>query len=140
MKVENRASIEFEEVVSAIKALKKLKKQVNVIAIREITNKGSYTTIKKHLVNFQNGIAPTYKDCNKCNGTGKLKERAAQQKSPDIDKMKDIMRRKKLKINSLAKLLGISNGAVQGWFHVSTNTTGKIKKLYFDILKLKGIK
>lgn len=40
----------------------------------------------------------------------------------------------------LAKILEISQGAVNGWFHRKTNLNGKIKSIYFEMLKSKGYK
>lgn len=36
--------------------------------------------------------------------------------------------------------MGISKAAVVGWFKVGTNVEGKIKPIYFEMLKLKGFK
>ena len=41
---------------------------------------------------------------------------------------------------TVAKILNISQGTVNGWFHRKTNLQGKIKTIYFEVLKMKGIK
>jgi hypothetical protein len=50
------------------------------------------------------------------------------------------MNKYKLNQLSLAKVLKISQGTVNGWFHRKTNFHGKIKDIYFDNLKMKGYK
>lgn len=81
-----------------------------------------------------------YQPCSKCKGTGRTKIRQPLLETEDTKKMRDIMKRHGLKQHTLAKLLGISSGAVNGWFHQKTNLQGKIKPIYFHMLDFKGIK
>lgn len=81
-----------------------------------------------------------YKNCPRCRGTGKIKIRQSLLKTEDTKKMLNIMKKYKLKQLDLAKILEISQGTINGWFHRKTNLQGKIKKMYFIILKHKGYK
>jgi len=86
------------------------------------------------------GLSKLYKQCNKCQGTGKLKRRQAYLDTPDVKKMLALMKRNKLNQLSLAKVLDLSQGTVNGWMHPHTNAQGKIKKIYFQLLGAKGYK
>jgi predicted XRE-type DNA-binding protein len=81
-----------------------------------------------------------YKPCNRCGGTGKVKIKQEMLETRDVKKMLNIMKRNSFKQLDLAKVLGVSQGTVNGWFHRKTNLQGKIKPLYFELLKSKGIK
>ena len=81
-----------------------------------------------------------YKKCNRCQGTGKLKIRETYLRTKDTNKMLSIMNKYAFTQLTLAKILEISQGTVNGWFHRKTNLQGKIKKIYFDALKTKGYK
>jgi DNA-binding transcriptional regulator YiaG len=135
-----KASVSHEEVVNACKQLKKEKKEITSLAVRVLLGKGSYSTIGKHILNYKHKVKFEYNICSKCHGSGKTKARLKQIESPDTNKMRAIMKRNKLNNLSLAKTLGISSATVHDWFHFGTNSKGKIKKLYFDILKMKGFK
>ena len=79
-----------------------------------------------------------YKYCKYCRGTGKIKINLPKLNTPDCKKMLAIMKKNKWTQSDIAKVIGISQGAVSDWFYRETNTTGTIKKLYFNILKQKG--
>lgn len=79
-----------------------------------------------------------YKKCSKCRGTGKLKIRDEYFLTPDTKKMLALMKRYGLKQLDVAKILDISQGTVNGWFHQKTNFQGKIKSIYFQLLKARG--
>lgn len=81
-----------------------------------------------------------YKPCNRCNGTGKIKIRQSPLLTPDTKKMLSIMKRNKLNQLQVAKILVISQPAVCGWFKKKCNLKGKIKPIYFNMLKMKGYK
>lgn len=81
-----------------------------------------------------------YKKCLRCNGTGKLKIRSPYLQTKDTKKMIKLMDKHELNQLKLAKILEISQGAVNGWFHRKTNLNGKIKSIYFEMLKSKGYK
>lgn len=81
-----------------------------------------------------------YKKCIRCNGTGKIKKRSPYLLTKDTKKMLRIMEKHELNQLALAKILNISQGAINGWFHRKTNLQGKIKSIYFDMLKAKGYK
>jgi transcriptional regulator with XRE-family HTH domain len=51
-----------------------------------------------------------------------------------------IMEKHGLNQLTLAKILDISQGTVNGWFHRKTNLQGKIKTIYFEMLKHEGYK
>lgn len=79
-----------------------------------------------------------YKPCNRCNGTGKIKIRQSPLLTKDTKKMLSIMKKNKLNQLQIAKILDISQGAVSGWFKKESNLQGKIKRIYFNVLKSKG--
>lgn len=81
-----------------------------------------------------------YRKCRHCKGTGKLKVRQEYQDTPDIKKLIAIMKRNDLNQLSLAKVLGMSQGTINGWLHEHTNPSGTIKKVYFNMLKVLGYK
>jgi DNA-binding transcriptional regulator YiaG len=81
-----------------------------------------------------------YKKCLKCNGTGKIKIRSPYLQTKDTKKMLKIMEKHGFNQLALAKTLNISQGTVNGWFHRKTNLQGKIKTIYFEMLKSKGFK
>lgn len=81
-----------------------------------------------------------YKKCLKCNGSGKLKIRSPYLQTADTKKMLRIMEKYGLNQLSLAKILDISKGTVNGWLHRKTNLQGKIKSIYFEMLKYEGYK
>lgn len=79
-----------------------------------------------------------YKPCKHCNGTGKIKIRATHMLTPDTKKMLALMKKNNLNQLQIAKILDISQGTVSGWFKKETNLLGKIKSIYFEMLKMKG--
>jgi DNA-binding transcriptional regulator YiaG len=79
-----------------------------------------------------------YKRCERCRGTGKLKIRETKLKTIDVKRMISIMDKYDLKQLDLAKILEISQGTVNGWFYKKSNLQGKIKSIYFTMLKTKG--
>jgi len=81
-----------------------------------------------------------YKKCLRCNGTGNLKIRSPYLQTKDTKKMLRIMEKHGLNQLTLAKILDISQGTVNGWFHRKTNLQGKIKTIYFEMLKHEGYK
>jgi hypothetical protein len=81
-----------------------------------------------------------YKKCLKCQGTGKIKIRSPYLQTKDTKRMLKVMDKHDLTQLQLAKILDISQGTVNGWFHRKTNLQGKIKQIYFDMLKFKGYK
>lgn len=81
-----------------------------------------------------------YKSCNKCRGTGKIKLANTKLNTPDVKRLLAIMKRHELTQLDLAKILEMSQGTINGWLYAKTNPTGKIKKLHFSILKIKGYK
>jgi predicted transcriptional regulator len=80
-----------------------------------------------------------YKKCLRCNGTGKLKNKETILLTPDTRKMLAIMKRNDLNQLALAKILEISQSTVSGWFKKKSNINGKIKSVYFTLLKSRGI-
>jgi len=60
--------------------------------------------------------------------------------TPNIRKIIKIMKLNNLNQSSLARLLGISQSTVAGWFSGATNIHGTIKPIYFDLLKLKKVR
>jgi hypothetical protein len=133
------SDITYDDVANVCKMLKKEKKKINVPNVRDILKRGSNTTIQKQILNWRNKIKPEYNVCSKCHGSGKTKKRSIQIESPDTNRMRILMKKHQLTMYSLAKLIGISQGTVSGWFHFGTNKNGTIKQIYFDLLKLKGI-
>ncbi len=83
-------------------------------------------------------MSKIYKNCIRCSGTGKIKIRSPLLLTPDTKKMLAIMKKHGLNQLSLAKILDISQGTVNGWLHRKTNLQGKIKSIYFRMLKMKG--
>lgn len=81
-----------------------------------------------------------YKKCLKCQGTGKLKIKSPYLLTKDTKKMLAIMKKYDLNQLGIAKVIGVSQGTVNGWFHRKTNMQGKIKNIYFENLKNKGYK
>lgn len=81
-----------------------------------------------------------YKACNQCRGTGKIKLANSKLKTTDVKRLLRIMKNYELNQLSLSKILEISQGTINGWLYAKTNPTGKIKNLYFTILKIKGYK
>lgn len=79
-----------------------------------------------------------YKPCERCKGTGKLKIRNKYIQSKDIKKILLIMKKYKLNQLAMAKVLNITQGTLNGWLHGVTK--GKIKSIYFEILKMRGYK
>jgi hypothetical protein len=79
-----------------------------------------------------------YKKCLRCRGTGKLKKRESPLLTKDTKRMLALMKKYDLNYLQLAKILGISQAAVTGWFKRKWNLKGKIKSLYFESLKMKG--
>ncbi len=80
------------------------------------------------------------KICKFCKGKGTTKIRRSPIDTPDTRRMLAIMKRNKLNQTLLSQLLGISQGTIAGWFKQETNKQGKIKSIYFEMLKIKGIK
>lgn len=83
-----------------------------------------------------------FKPCDKCKGTGKTKINRTKPilMTKETKKMKLIMKRHNLSQSKLAKILKISQPTVSAWFYPNKNNTyRKIKKKYFEFLKLKGI-
>lgn len=58
--------------------------------------------------------------------------------TPDTIKMLKIMKKNNFTQTTLANAIGISQGTVAGWFTHTRNLQGKIKSIYFEILKNKG--
>jgi DNA-binding transcriptional regulator YiaG len=81
-----------------------------------------------------------YKPCVKCNGTGKRKIANEKLATPDVKRLLAIMKRNNLNQLSLAKVLEISQSTINGWLYEKSNPTGKVKKVWFTILKIKGYK
>ena len=81
-----------------------------------------------------------YKRCERCRGTGKLKKREPILKTEDTKRMLLMMEKYNLKQLDLAKILDISQGTINGWFHRKTNLQGTIKPIYFNMLKKLGYK
>lgn len=79
-----------------------------------------------------------YKKCKHCTGTGKIKIRPPYMLTTDTKRMLRVMKKHELTQTALAKILGISQGAVNGWFHRKTNLNGKIKPIYFQMLRNLG--
>ena len=132
-------NISYEDVIKVCKELKKDKKNISPLMVREILGRGSYSTLNKHINNWRAKVVIKYNICSKCNGKGKVKARDYDLvDSKSIMKMKNIMKRHNLKKYEISEILGISTAAVVGWFKVGTNVKGVIKQVYFDILKLKG--
>lgn len=77
----------------------------------------------------------------KCNSCGQLLPRPKIPKldTPDTRKMLRIMKKNNLNQASLGRAIGISQATVQGWFSPLRNLRGKIKPMYFEILKSKGL-
>ena len=133
--------ISYEDVIEVCRDLKKNKKAISAIVVREILGSGSYSTISKYINNWRANVKIKYNICSKCNGKGKVKARDYDcVESSDINKMKKIIKNNNLKLYQLADILGISQAAVSGWFKLGTNVKGQIKKIYFDVLKIKGYK
>ena len=79
-----------------------------------------------------------YKGCPHCKGTGKVKLKQTRLDTPDVNKMQKILDKYNWTQGDLAKACGVAQGTVNGWFYHKTNLQGKIKKIYFTILKSKG--
>ncbi len=79
-----------------------------------------------------------YKACNKCRGTGKIKLANTKLTTPDVKRLLRIMKKHNLNQLSLSKVLEINQSTINGWLYAKTNPTGKIKKLHFTVLKIKG--
>ena len=79
-----------------------------------------------------------YKHCGRCRGTGKIKLKNERLKTPDVKKLLKIMKKHNLNQLDLSKILEMSQSTINGWLYAKTNPTGKIKKLHFNILKIKG--
>jgi hypothetical protein len=81
-----------------------------------------------------------YKACTKCRGTGKIKLKNSKLKTADVKRLLNIMEKYDLNQLSLSKILEMSQSTINGWFYYKTNPTGKIKRIIFNILKIKGYK
>jgi DNA-binding transcriptional regulator YiaG len=79
-----------------------------------------------------------YKHCDRCKGTGKIKLANTKLNTPDVKRLLRIMKKHSMTQLSLAKILEMSQGTINGWFYAKSNPRGKIKKLHFNILKIKG--
>ncbi len=79
-----------------------------------------------------------YRPCSYCKGTGKIKVRLPKLDTPDCKRMREIMTKYNFTQFDLAKVLGIAQATISDWFYAETNSTGKIKKLYFTLLKHRG--
>jgi len=133
--------ITYEDVIAVCNKLKKEGKSISAVDVRQVLQSGSYTTIAKHINNWRAKVTLKYDVCSKCQGKGKIKSRGYDLvNSKDIRKMNAIMKKYDLKKYQISKILGISTGAVVGWFRVGTNVQGKIKPVYFELLALKGYK
>jgi len=80
----------------------------------------------------------THKPCSRCKGTGRIKLKKIMLDTDDVRKILLIMKQNRLNQLTLSKVLDISQGTINGWFYKKTNPKGTIKRIYFDILKLKG--
>lgn len=133
--------ITYEDVINACKKLKKEKKNISILEVRDILGRGSYSTINKHINNWRSNVKIKFNVCSKCKGSGKTKARGFDLvDSKDIRKMNNIMKIHNLKKYQVSDILGISKAAVVGWFKLGTNVQGKIKPVYFELLELKGFK
>lgn len=95
-------------------------------------------------------IKKTHIRCSVCKGKGEMLKPVVKKslrntipdspyiQTKDTKRMLEIMRRYGLSQLTLAKVLGISNGTVNGWLHRKTNLKGKIRSIYFEMLKMKG--
>ena len=134
-------NIEYDNVIKVCERLKKEKKHISALTVRNVLGSGSNSTITKHINNWRAKVVMKFKPCSKCNGKGKIKARDFDLvDSKDIRKMKVIMKRHNLKKYQVSEILGISKAAVVGWFKLGTNVRGIIKPIYFDLLKIKGYK
>ena len=93
-----------------------------------------------HTINRDAGYKQLYKACNKCRGTGKIKLANTKLNTPDVKRLLKIMKKYDLNQLSLSKVLEMSQGTINGWLYAKTNPTGKIKKIIFNILNIKGYK
>jgi DNA-binding XRE family transcriptional regulator len=76
-----------------------------------------------------------------CKSCGQLipLPKQSQLKTPDVNRMKRIMKKHGFSQIQLANEIGVSQGTVSGWFTNKRNLQGKIKSLYFKILKNKNL-
>ena len=85
-----------------------------------------------------NGCNILYKHCQNCKGTGRIKLANTKLTTPDVKRLLKIMKKYDMTQLSLAKILEMSQGTINGWFYAKTNPRGKVKSIYFNILKIKG--
>lgn len=92
--------------------------------------------MKKNTITIKNGRI----NREKCLSCGQLmrRKKLPPLSTPDVNKMRKIMKKNNLTQMKLAEIIGISQGTVQGWFTASRNLKGRIKKIYFEILKSRG--
>jgi DNA-binding transcriptional regulator YiaG len=83
-------------------------------------------------------IRTLYKPCPHCKGTSKVKIKQPPLITADTKRMAAIMKRHNLNQLAVGKILDISQSTVQNWFHRKTNMYGKIKSIYFTVLKMRG--